>query len=174
MGFSLALADFTGLDPQVVYSWSKWENDDPHELRRPFNWLNWKQDADIDSVPYVSKDSALDGGFFPGYASLGLGVRAAKIRVSRQQYVPILQSAGKSKQTQVAAIIASPWGTKHLTLADLPDGELALAWAQWFVGRGWAKVQGLGRRNMKRRPSCFPRRVPAKWWLKLPVALAGP
>lgn len=169
-GFALLFADKTGLRPDVVYSWSKYENDDLHERRRPFNWLNWKLDVDIDEIPYVSLDPASDGGSFPGYASRDLAMQAAVKRLSSDRYAGIRSTVGKTAMEQYEAIRQSDWGTKALSPVTFPEKELKWCWVSWRLGRDWAHE--FGPKNEDHRPEIFPRPVPLTWWAALAWAKA--
>ena len=172
-GFALAFADKTGLDPEVVLGWTYWENTDDSEKRRPYNWLNWKKDVDIEDIPFTNCDPALDGGCFPGYAGLWLGLQAAVKRFNRPRYDDIRATVGKSQEEQLAAIRASDWGTHNITSRKFSDNQLMWAWINWRLGEGWAKAAGLGKKNMTHRPLVFPQVIPLTWWVKLATILAG-
>lgn len=168
--FALRFADKTGLHPTTVYSWTMFENDDVHQARRPHNWLNWKLDADIQDIPYVTLDPASDGGSFPGYSSLDLALQAGLKRFSSDRYAGIRATAGQSLEDQLAAIRASDWGTKSLSRVNFVQDDLYWPWVSWYLGEGYWKQYG--KRYQPRRPDVFPRPIPLTWWAKLALFLA--
>ncbi len=173
--FVLEFADQSGLHPTTVYSWSKYENSDAHEVHSPYNWLNWKLDVDIENIPYISCWGADDGGCFPGYAGMYNGVLAGLTRLNRPRYQGIRDTVGKDVQTQLDAIKASDWGTHNLSKVKIPIDDLYWPWVAWYLGEGYWKKYGP--RNKEHRPDVFPTFltnpvIMAQWYAKLAAYLA--
>jgi hypothetical protein len=160
-GFALAIVHITGLDPEVCLGWSYFENTDASEALRPFNWLNWKDAPDLHG-PFVSHDPAKDGGTIPGYATFGDALADFGRRIALPKYAAIRASAGKTKQEQVDAIIASAWGTKHLTWRAFSTSQAKWTWLSFYLGHDWAHAVGI-----KAAPDIFPQPVPQEWWDEL-------
>jgi hypothetical protein len=160
-GFALAVAHNTGLDPEVCLGWTYFENSDASEHLRPWNWLNWKDAPDLVG-PFASHWPASDGGTIPGYFNFADALADFGRRISLSKYEAIRASAGKDKQTQIDAIIASKWGTKNLHWIAFSPSQAKWTWLSFYLGHDWAHAVGI-----KAAPYVFPEPIPQEWWDEL-------